>query len=244
MTALSETALDPAPRMDCSAGDWLRMLQFGDSALPTGAFAFSHGLESALERRVVHDHKTLQSFVKTSMEQSASGDAVALLVAHDAALKGRVDVAIKADRYVFNRKLNEEGRVMSIRTGKKLTEMASRITSHQSLQEWLRLITTNATHGTHPVSLAMVFAALGLPAQGCFAVHQYGVATAILSAALRLMKIDHFGTQAILFELTGDIPAAFLQSSSKSLEDMSNYAPVIDLLAATHVKAHIRMFMN
>jgi len=220
------------------------MLQFGDSALPTGAFAFSHGLESALERRVVHDVETLHDFVKTSLEQSASGDGVALLVAHGAAVEGRLDTVIKADRYVFNRKLNEEGRVMTIRTGKKLVEMAERITVDPFLKEWLRLITSSATHGTHPVSLAMVFASLGLPAQGCFAVHQYGVATAILSAALRLMKVDHFGTQSILFKLTEGIPKAFEESSNKTLEDMANYAPVIDLLAATHVRAHIRMFMN
>ena len=32
-----------------------RMMQFGDSMLPVGAFAFSNGLESAVQKGVVYD---------------------------------------------------------------------------------------------------------------------------------------------------------------------------------------------
>ena len=57
------------------------------------------------------------------------------------------------------------------------------------------------TPGTFPVGLGVLFAALGSPETDAFAVHQYGVASMILSAALRLMRVDHLDTQAILFEV-------------------------------------------
>ena len=70
------------------------------------------------------------------------------------------------------------------------------------------------------------------------------LAMAILSAALRLMRVDHFDTQGILFRLNGDIENAYVRAANKSLEDMATYAPAIDVLAATHVRAHVRLFMS
>ena len=46
-----------------------RMLQFGDSMFPIGAFAFSSGLESAIQEGVVTDAATLRAFARTALEQ-------------------------------------------------------------------------------------------------------------------------------------------------------------------------------
>ena len=47
------------------------------------------------------------------------------------------------------------------------------------------------------------------PRTDAFAVHQYGVASMMLGAALRLMKINYLDAQAILFEVNGDAEAAY-----------------------------------
>ena len=54
------------------------MLQFGDSMFPIGSFAFSGGLESAIQKGVVPDVDTLQAFARTAVEQAALGDGIAL----------------------------------------------------------------------------------------------------------------------------------------------------------------------
>ena len=46
-----------------------RMLQFGDSMFPVGAFAFSGGLESAVQKGVVHDLGTLEAFTRDAQAQ-------------------------------------------------------------------------------------------------------------------------------------------------------------------------------
>ena len=66
----------------------------------------------------------------------------------------------------------------------------------------------------------------------------------MLSAALRLMRIDHRQVQAILAavdETAGDDYAAVRRAS---LSDMASFAPMADILASVHVRSHIRMFMN
>ena len=54
--------------------DLMRLLQFGDSMLPVGAFAFSNGLEAAIQQRVVVDVDSLSQFVQTALGVAATTD--------------------------------------------------------------------------------------------------------------------------------------------------------------------------
>lgn len=223
----------------------MRVLQFGDSMLPVGAFSFSNGLEAAVQVGVVHDLETLRQFVRTAAEQAATGDGLAVLAAHRGARVNDLDGILRADEAVYTRKLNEEMRTMTVRMGRKLAEMALHALPAVPLVEaWLKSIKEQATPGTYPVGQALVFAALDLSEQEAFGVHQYGVASMMLGAALRLMKVSYLDTQSILFEINEAAGAAYQRVADLTLDDMSTFAPLADILAAVHVKSHIRMFMN
>ena len=222
----------------------MRVLQFGDSVLPVGAFSFSNGLESAIQQRLVHDTETLRQFVMTATRQSASADAIALLAAHRAACAHDMAGVLRADTALFNRKLNEEIRTMTVRMGKKLGELSNRLIHTPLLMDWLGHIERKETPGTYPVGLGLLFAGLGLPEQDAFAVHQYGTASMILSASLRLMKIHHFDAQTILLEVNTSAEAEYARVSGAGLDEMATFSPSLDILAAAHVKAHVRIFMN
>jgi len=221
-----------------------RMLQFGDSTFPVGGFAFSGGLESAVQTRVVTDAATLEAFARTAVEQAAMGDGIALVWAHRAAAAGDVDGIVRIDQRVHARKLSSETRTMSVRMGKKFAEMGAEVTGAPPLAAWRERIEAGATPGCYPVALAVNFAAQGLPARDAFVVHQYGVAAMILSAALRLMKVSHVDTQRMLYRLNADADAAYETAARASLADMAGFAPLAEILAAAHVKAHVRLFMN
>jgi urease accessory protein len=220
------------------------MLQFGDSMFPIGGFSFSGGLESAIQKGVVTDIATLQAFTRTAVEQAERGDGVALIAAHRAATANDVDVLIRIDEQIHIRKLSAEMRTMSVRMGKKFTEMGVQMIGAPLLCKWRDCIETSITPGCYPVALAINFAVQGLPALGAFAVHQYGVAATTLSAALRLMKISHVDTQKILYDLNRTVEAAYERAASTNLSDMWGYAPLKEILAAVHTKAHVRLFMN
>lgn len=221
-----------------------RILQFGDSTFPIGAFAFSCGLESAIQKGIVHDASTLRSFALTAVEQAARGDGVAVIAAHRSAHSGDVEALIEIDKLVLCRKLTEETRTMSVRMGKKFSEMSAHMIDRPLMADWRDRIEASATPGCYPVALAIAFAVQGLPALGAFVVHQYGVASTILSASIRLMRVSHVDTQSILFELNERTAAAYVSASATRLTDMSGYAPLMEILAAVHTKSYVRLFMN
>ena len=222
----------------------MRVLQFGDSLLPIGSFAFSNALESAVPEGVVRDAATLGEFVTASARRAATSDGIALLEAHRAAREPDIERITRADRAVFERKLAEETRTMTVRMGRKLAEVSTAAVPAPLLSLWLGRVREGVTPGTHPVGLGVLFAELGSPEEDAFAVHQYGVAMTMLSAALRLMRIDHRQVQAILYTVDETVPGDYAAIREASLSDMASFTPMADILAAIHVRSHVRMFMN
>ena len=221
-----------------------RLLQFGDSMFPIGGFSFSCGLESAVQTGVVSDRATLHAFARTALEQAARGDGIALVAAHRAATANDVETLIEIDRRVLARKASDEVRTMSTRMGRKFTEIGVEVVGAPLIRAWLARIAEGATPGCYPLALGVNFAAQGLSAREAFLVHHYGVATAILGAALRLMRVSHVDTQAILYDLNAGVDAAYETASTARLSDMAGFAPLSDILTAVHTKAHVRLFMN
>jgi urease accessory protein len=112
------------------------------------------------------------------------------------------------------------------------------------LAEWMARVKSATTPGTYPVGLALITSGFGIDARDAFAAQQYGVASMMLGAALRLMRVSFLETQAILLEVNATVEDMYEQVSTNTLEDMRSFAPMSDILAAAHVKAHVRMFMN
>ena len=125
----------------------VRLLQFGDSMFPVGGFAFSCGVESAIQTGVIADAAMLHAFTRTAVDQAARGDGIALIAAHRAAVAGDVETLISVDDEVYARKLSDETRTMSTRLGKKYTEMGVRVIGAPLLHEWQHCMEVSRTPG-------------------------------------------------------------------------------------------------
>jgi urease accessory protein len=222
----------------------MHLLQFGDSLLPVGSFSFSNALEAAVQEGVVRDATTLTEFVRTATRRAATSDGIALLHSCRAACANDLDQITRADHAVLDRKLGEEMRTMTVRMGRKLAEVAETTCQAPVLSRWLGRVRDGLTPGTYPVGLGVLMAELGSPEEDAFAIHQYGVATTTLGAALRLMRLDHHQAQAILYAVNADVEGYYASIRDAGLADMASFAPMADVLGAIHVKSRVRMFMS
>jgi urease accessory protein len=65
-----------------------------------------------------------------------------------------------------------------------------------------------------------------------------------MAASLRLMKLHYLDAQALLYEVNAEAEDAYHRVAAASLDDMAAFAPMIDVFAAAHVQAKVRLFMN
>jgi urease accessory protein len=222
----------------------MHLLQCSDSAFPVGAFSFSQALETAACEGVVTDARQLEAYVGAVLRQAAGTDGVAALQAHRAASCNRFAELVAIDRRLLSYKLNSEARMMSLRMGRKMAELAARITSRSLCGQWLEAIDLGEAQGSYPVGQAIAFAEMGLGEEALFAAHQYGVASMVLSAALRCLRVSHFQTQEILFRVGSSWRRMYEEVRGLELRHLRAFAPELEILSALHEKGVSRMFMS
>lgn len=222
----------------------MRLLEFTDSAFPVGTFSFSSGLETACACGIVHDASTLEHYTHAVMHQAAFTDGIAALCAARGYRCGSYEAVLDSDAQTVLCKMNYEARLMTCRMGKKMAELSSRIFEDGTVSRWMDDVNAGRTPGTYPVAQGLVFAACGIPEFELFCAHQYGVASMVLGAALRLVRVSHYQTQSIMFSLGDVVAGLYEQVRDMTLEDMNAFVPQIDILASLHEKGTQRMFMN
>lgn len=222
----------------------MQLLQFTDSTFPVGTFSFSNGLETAGFERLVTDAETLRNFTASQARQAAFSDGVAALHAHRAYLRGDYEAAREADEFLFLFKMNAEARLMLKRMGKKLAELSSKLFDSKLISQWLEDINADKTPGTYPIGQGMAYAAAGIDEKELFCAHQYGIINMVLSAALRCVRVSHYDTQKILFDLSKETEKLYEEAARMDLKDMNAFYPELDILASLHEKGNMRMFMN
>ncbi len=221
-----------------------RLLQFSDSTLPIGSFSFSNGLESAVQTGIVSDADSLLAYCDLILRQTARMDGVALLHAHRGASDGDYRAVLEADAELFCRRVGQEQQLMLTRVGKKFAELVLSIMPSPLVERWIADIRSDATPGCLPVGQAVALAHMAVDERHAFVMHQYAIVSMILSAALRLMRIDHLDTQRILFTVMERVEADYAAVCDLALDEMASFAPVFDVLVAHHTTTHVRLFMN
>jgi urease accessory protein len=58
------------------------------------------------------------------------------------------------------------------------------------------------------------------------------------------MRVSHYETQKILYDLAPQLSAIYSEVRTLDYEDMHAFVPVVDLMAALHEKGPMRMFMS
>ena len=211
--------------------------QLVDSAFPTGTFTHSWGLEAAWQFGEVPDMNALRGFVDGSLLQAGYAYLPLLNEAYqDPNTLTLLDDC--ADAFLVNTVANRASRIQ----GRTLVATAARIWPSDRVRHVQACVGKTRSH-VAPAS-GVVFEALGLSLATAQRVVLFGTARGVLSAAVRLGIIGSFDAQRLQFSCGPRVEAIAAQCTSLRLEDLSQTAPLIDLLQAGHDRLYSRLFQS
>ncbi len=224
----------------------LGVMQLSDSFFPTGIFATSNGLEFLFKEKKIHEMTDLIEIIKTNIiQQIGPTDCVALANVVDGANKNDFDKVIEADKIVFATKPIKEIRNASTRSGVQLIKCVSEFVSNDKiLNQYKDNITKNKAHGVFPVAFAVCCNALEIKKEKSMAMMLYGFTVGIVGAAIRLGIIQHFEGQKIIHSIKPIISQTIKEYSNKSLLEMWQFAPQVDVVQMSHEKMDSKMFIT
>jgi urease accessory protein len=219
----------------------LRAIWQADGTFPSGAFAFSYGLEGAIALR--HDMKPreLEQLVMTILRQRwASYDRIALLRSFRA--RGELKIIAAIDRGVEATTLMEALRNGSRRNG------AAFLASHARLGDEMACALRDAVRsgeclGHIAVMQGAVWSALGLDEELAQMISGYAAASGLIAVAIRLNAVGALQGQAILKNCLPLIE----ELSSRTIPDdaeLESFLPFLDIASARHAQADLKLFAN
>jgi len=221
----------------------LNGLRFIDSFFPSGGYAFSSGLEAAVQGGAVRDAQDMSRYV-TDLLRNGLGrrEAVAVGAAQEAGAAGVVQPALDADRELETMKTSRESRLASGQMGRHLMRVAGGPGGSPVLQEFLGYVEERKTPGHLPVSLGLTLGAWGWIKEDAIAAFLYQTSTALVSAALKLLPIGQRQGQWLSESWLPLI--ADLSREAATGPEMRAWVPIQDIYAMRHAGLTTRLFRS
>ena len=227
--------------------DTLALLQgvrFIDSFFPSGGYAFSSGLEAAVQRKAVRDGKEFARYVEDVLRNSLSRrEAIAVAVAHRAVTSGKLSAALTIDGELDAMKIGRESRLASRQMGRQVIRVAAeQFEGDAVLQQFHARVEEGRTPGHLPVSVGLTLAACGWSREETVAAYLYQTAVGFVSAAMKLLPIGQREGQRLLEKWSALLTELSRNTTKKSV--MVSWSPVQDIYGMQHAWLESRLFRS
>ncbi|MGH2615470.1 MAG: urease accessory protein UreF [Thermomicrobiales bacterium] len=223
----------------------LRLLQLTDSGFPTGAFAFSHGLEGLHAQGAVVNERDVGDFIAVHLREGFAGVECPAMTwswryAHDLDLTAVIALDHLVDAY----KPVPAFQSSSVRTGRRLLESAAGLLSGPMLAGLRERISAGETPGHHPVAFGVTMEAAGVDIETASLALGAGFAGSLTVAAVRLGIIGQVAAQRTLAALHPAIVAAAARGRQTPLDDMGAFTPLTDIAGLRQPRLPGRIFAS
>lgn len=222
----------------------LNGLRFIDSFFPSGGYAFSSGLEAAVQGGAVRNAEELTRYVRESLTIGiGEREAVAVGLAHKAYVSGSLEIAFEVDQELEAMKLGRESRTASRQMGRQVIRLAAtQQVRHPLIEDYLAAVDAEEMPGHLAVSLGLTLAASGWSKEDSIAAFLYQTATGFMAAAMKLMPIGQREGQQLL-ESWLDVIEQVSRSAARQ-RVLQSWSPIQDIYAMKHSRLESRLFRS
>lgn len=228
-TSTTDRRTDPA----------LALFAWLSPAYPVGAFAYSHGVEWAVEAGDVRDADTLAQWVETVLRHgSARNDAILFAAAHGAGdSEALTDIAELACALASS----SERRLESLQQGAAFLAATRAAWPCAALE---RAAARIEPHTAYAVCFAAAAAAHGVPLRPALDGYLSAFVANLVSAAVRMSVIGQTAGQVIIANLAASVSAVATEASAATLDDLGGFAFRADLASLHHETQYSRLFRS
>ncbi|MGE3153193.1 MAG: urease accessory protein UreF [Nitrospiraceae bacterium] len=219
-------------------------LRFIDSLFPTGGFAYSSGLEAAVQAGLVRTSGDLARYVEDSLQFGLGPrEAVAAARAHQAVVLGQLAPALDADRELDAMKLVKEARLASRQMGRQVMRIAgAQSGAAPLLLQYREAVEEGRTPGHFPVCLGLTLGTIGWTRSATVAAFLYHSIAGYLSAALKLLPIGQQEGQRLIERWLPLVSRVSEHTDPAS--SLISWTPIQDLYAMRHRRLASRLFRS
>ena len=208
-----------------------RLLQLTDSVFPTGAYAFSDGLETYAQTKRVQDAASLTEFLETQLKLGwGCCDAPACALSWAGDDLERINEILTAIKTI------EGPRTSSLRVGAALERAARSV--------WPELDLRLPHQAHHAVVFGALSRALEVPKRDAVTGFVAGWLLGKATSATRLFKLGGLEAQRIVCNLEPVLLETVEHALTAQPEDIRSFTPALDIAARAQSDLPVRLFQS
>jgi urease accessory protein len=210
----------------------LRLLTWLSPAFPTGGFAYSHGLEWAVEAGGVSNETILKDWLIDILRYGSGWtDAILLRHAHRTPNKAALQNLCELGAAIAPAK---ERRSETLAQGEAFTRAA---------QPW-RIEQTTIPQGPvpYPIAVGALAAEHGISEDAATSGYLQAITTNLISAAVRLIPLGQTAGLRVVAALEDTIVTVASETATATLDDLGGACFHCDIAAMRHETQHTRLF--
>lgn len=218
--------------------------QLLDSILPTGGFAHSFGLESAIQARLVSNSDDLKNFVIHLLENTGS---LLLPFVYSTTTNPSLENLQILNRILDATLTNEVSRKASVSQGSSLMRVAASVFTEIPSLKSIRDVSISSgvvVSFHHAPVFGLVCGLVGMDSGTSQRAYMFMTMRDVISAATRLNLVGPLGAAVLQHQIAPVAEAMFEKWMDRPVEDACQTAPLLDTIQGCHGYLFSRLFCS
>lgn len=218
------------------------LLQISDQFFPTGAYTFSHALETYVAQDIITDLTSCEEWlVNLSYNSLGSCDMLFCRQAHRYSATESLSDLQQLDRRLTAIKTPRELRIESLHTGQAFLRAAMSLSPTPFVRQFFQQVQQERSPGHHPVAFGAVAQTLGANESDTIQAFLYNVLAGWVSAAVRLIPLGQSAGQHLLHRLSSTLLDVIHVYQELSIDDAWSFTPGLDIRSMQHERLYTRL---
>jgi len=223
----------------------LNLLTLLSPSFPVGGYAYSHGIEYAVERKEIKNEQDLCLWIEAILCRGTGRiDGVLFRITWQAVTdKNFNKLKWVVERGDIMRSTNETA-LESSSQGEAFLETVRGVWESEKIEVVMSIIKETERKPTYAIAVAVVLAISGVPLRAALLAYFHSFSSNLVSAGVRLIPLGQSAGQRCIESIKPTINTSIRAALCDDFENVGTAAPIIELASMKHETQYSRLFRS